>query len=223
MKNEWGVSLIPIFSVQSVERSRTQRRREWWISLLMAALGVLLLVESAFADAIIGKLRNSGPQKPLEVILMNTTQAVTIDTSPELLAYLRRLSTGDSISGQGRLSNDGRKVFLDSIERVGLQEILGAWRGSSREIFEFQTYDRLNVYIPTATYNGSVMLTQTRSLQYVLTPERENRFSIFMTDQDGRVRLAFLQLEQKKIELWLTDFESGQLTEKISLSPFYIR
>lgn len=192
--------------------------------MTLSVIGWLSFGASASqAEPIIGKLRNHGPERALELVLVKSSRIVTVEARPEIESYLRHLTTGDSISANGRVSNDGTRAFIESLDRVGMQELLGAWRSTSREIFEFQTYDKLNVYIPTVTYDGAVSLAQTRSLKYVLTPEKDNRFSIFMTDQKGVVRLAFIRIENRKLEMTLTDFDTGQPKEKISLSPFFLR
>lgn len=184
--------------------------------------GIVFCVELAQAEPIIGKLRNYSLEQPLELVLLNSKKVVTIEGRPEIVSYLRGLSTGDSISGSGRFSNDGKRVYLDSLDRVGLQELLGAWRAPTREIFEFKNYDTLNVYVPTVNNEGDISLAQTRSLKYVLTPEKGNRFSIFMSDKSGYVRLGFIHFQKRKLEMILTDSNTGQLKERISLWPFYL-
>ncbi len=189
------------------------------ISLLI--WGILFCAGLAQAEPIIGKLRKRGSKDPLELILSETKKVVAIDGRPEILGYLRSLNSGDSISGAGRFSNDGKKVYLESLDRVGLRQILGAWQSTSREIFEFKNYDTLNVYVPTVKDDGDIALVQTRSLKYVLTPEKAKHFSIFMSDRTGHVRLGFLQLDKRKMEMTLTDSNTGQINEKISLWPLF--
>lgn len=190
--------------------------------LSLVIWGIVFCAGLAQAEPIIGKLRNYSPERPLELVLLNSKKVVTIEARPEIISYLRNLTTGDSISGNGRISNDGKKVYLDSLDRVGLQEILGAWRATSREIFEFKNYDTLNIYVPTVNHDGDISLAQTRSLKYVLTPEKESRFSIFMSDKTGYVRLGFIHFGKRKLEMVLTDSNTGELKEKMSLWPFYL-
>ena len=191
-------------------------------SILVLVVSLLTAV-SAQAENYIGKLHFNGDKQPVTLILRESGARLLIETKPDLDSNLRLLKTGDTIACSGRLSNDSSRLYLESIERIGLQGLLGAWQSSGgKEIFEFLTYDNLNVYVPTVDTIGAVRLAQTRALKYVLTPENGSRFSIFMTNQSGDVRMAFLAFEKKRLALWLTNNSTGQTTEKISLSPFYM-
>jgi hypothetical protein len=174
-------------------------------------------------------------------------QTLTLDCRADLMVFLKRLHTGDSITARGNYSNGlangnssvgalvgvslssdlnsdaialiSEKHFtIDSIDQVGLTQLLGTWRSSRWEIFEFQDFSQLNLYMPEMQNQGNISLAKTHSLKYIVTPDAENRFAIFMND-DRDVRMGFIELGPNQVTLTINDFYTGQVSENISLSP----
>lgn len=191
----------------------------------MSAVVIFVLIgETALASSFLGILKNDSVSAPLQLTLMEPAGlVVTIDAKPELIASLRRLKTGDPVSATGRLNGDQTIFLMDSLERVGLQDILGSWQSPQKEIFEFMTFSQLNVYVVAESADGGTHLAHTKTLQYALTPEKDNRFSMFMTNPSGEVRMAFVSFENKKLVLILTDSQTGLPKQKFSLLPFSMR
>ena len=191
----------------------------------VALLSLTILAGSAaVASTISGTIRNDGQinGQPSPIYLVTGGQtAFQIDSKASVLELVRRLRTGDQITAQGTISTDGKKLVIDSVDRVGLQELLGTWRSSRWEIFEFRDFTSLNLYVPTVD-EGSASLVRTHSLKYVITPEQSNRFSIFMSD-NLNVRMGFLEVGSSKLTLTVTDPKTGQVSENISLSPIHLQ
>ncbi len=198
-----------------------------FLRTLCAAITIVIGVayaNTASAETLVGTLRNNGGEKPLEFVLSNTTDILVIEARTSLLADLRRLKTGDLITAQGSVLSETKKVHLESIDSLGIQQLLGTWKSDRYEIFEFKDFNQLNLYIPTYKAEGGISFSQTHSLSYVVTPAEGDGFSIFITD-DSEVKLAFLELQKNKLNLTVTQFKnnSGLVTENISLSPINLQ
>lgn len=183
----------------------------------VTALTLLASAGSANAASVTGTIVNDG-KNPLQLRIKDLAEPIAVEAQLTLLAYLCRFRTGDWVSVQGTISADKKKIKIDMVDRVGLQELLGAWRSSRWEIFEFADYDRLNLYIPKSGGSGSISISRLRSLKYVVTPDQNNRYSIFISD-DSDVKMGFLQIGDNQLTLTLTDSKTGRETENISLSP----
>jgi hypothetical protein len=187
----------------------------------LALMMTLVMSVSANAITISGTIRNDGDRSPIYIATGSQT-SFQADAKSDILALLHRLRTGDQITAQGSISSDGKKLVIDSVDRVGLQELLGAWRSSRWEIFEFRDFTSLNLYVPTVVDEGSASLVRTHSLKYVITPEQNDRYSIFMSD-NMNVRMGFLEVTANKLTLTVTDPKTGQVSENISLSPTHLQ
>lgn len=194
------------------------------VVILASALVVFVLfASSAQAITISGALRNDAPDAPMALITANPKRTLVIESKTSLLLLLRRLKTGDQLVVQGDVSTDQKSVSVTSIDRIGLRELLGAWRSSRWQVFEFKDFSKLDLYVPKMNEDhGSVSLSKTNSLQYVIAPDSEDRFSIFMTD-NRNVRMGFLELRPNQVNLSFTDSQTGEVTENLSLSPLRLK
>jgi hypothetical protein len=188
------------------------------LAILFCILLVMALATNARAGTMVtGELINNGADKPLTLHVKDAVAAYQLDASEALITFLRKLASGDSITAQGTLSSDQKKFTIESIDRLGLKELLVTWRSSRFEIFEFQDFTQLNLYIPTVASTGGISLSRTHSLKYAVMPEDSGSFTIFMKD-DKDFRMGFLDLRKNKVNLKVFDSNTGQVTDNISLS-----
>lgn len=188
------------------------------LASLLTAAG--LVGSQAHADLLTGDIQNNGTAQAITVIVKDSGKLVKLDAAPSFENVLRRLKSGDSITAQGSMNADQTRFSISSIDRIGLKDLLGTWKSTRWEIFEFQDFSQLNLYIPKVVEAGGVSLARTHSLKYVVTPEENDAFTIFMTD-DSDVRMGFLEIGNNKLKLNVIDSHSGNVTESISLSPLY--
>ncbi len=197
-------------------------------------LASIFIAQAASADTFKGNIQNNG-SATLHLTLTAPGQPwdgrdVALVIPASLSVFMHHLHTGDSLTVDGSLEKSAGSpaasvaqiLSVDSIDEVGLQQLLGTWRTPRWEIFEFQNFNLLNLYIPTAGAEGGVNLQKTHALKYILTPDAQtNRFSIFMSD-DRDVRMGFLEVSESKLTLTVTDFKTGQVTDSIFLSPVHL-
>jgi len=188
-------------------------------------LSLTLSVPRAQAADLQGFLLNTAPNQPLKLQLKNSDlDALIIEAPISMLALLRQLHTNDFMAIQGTISADKKSVTIETVDRLGLQELLGAWRTDRWEVFEFKNYTHLELFIPYTHDNGKSLTgatgfpSQTRSLRYVVTPVGNTGFSIFLSDEND-VRLGFLTIGYRRLVIEMTDSKTGQISERIQLVP----
>ena len=138
----------------------------------------------------------------------------------ELVADLQRLGDGDFIVGRGQILKDRRVVALESIDTVGLRQILGTWRTENWNVYDFRDFNRLFLYVPRSATASSTTLAPTRQLTYTLAPNaRENEWSIFMADKKGVV-IGEMHLRNRSMSLTLYDPKTGRVHQQLELAPF---
>ena len=191
------------------------------ISLFLLAA---LPADFAHAEVVSGFLRNS-PMNDLSLVVRGSREPLRITGSIGLMTSLRKLRDGNYITGSGTIRLSEKTVQLDTVHSVGLQELLGSWRSSRWEIFEFKDYTRLNLYLQTAENRDAIALARTHSLNYVVVPEKEDRYSIFISDNSARLMAGTLHLNEKDRTATLTVYDDKTLkvSEKISLSPLSVK
>ncbi len=180
----------------------------------------------AQADTITGNMLHTGSAETLRIRVARDGQVLSIQANNDILKCLRRLRPADLVTVQGTVNALRQVLTIDSIDRLGLQELLGAWNSERWEIFEFKTFSQLELYIPSVadTNNGKgkprrdrhPFAGHTRSLRYAITPDPDEMFSIFMTDNDD-VRMGFLKVMPNKLVITVLDPKNGKVAETISL------
>lgn len=194
------------------------------------AFTLSLSATPAHAVGLQGFLLNTAPNEPLRLQLKNSNLgALVIDAPMGVLSLLRQLHTNDFLDLQGSISADNKSVTIETIDRLGLQELLGAWRTDRWEVFEFKNYTHLELFIPynaegnsqsaaKLTDETSGLPARTRSLRYVVTPQNNTGLSIFISDENG-VRLGFLTLGYRHLTIEMSDLKNGGIAERIQLVP----
>lgn len=197
-----------------------------WIGQLVATtisiLFIFLIGPASLAATYSGTIRYMDSERSLELEVNRFQMRYKINAKSDIMNYIRRLKDGDQVIVQGTLNSDGREIKIESVDRVGLQELLGAWRSSRWEIFEFRDFNNLDLFLPTAGQTNEPSLVRTHSLKYVITPEQNSRYSIFLSD-DTSVLMGFLEVQKNSLNLTITNSKTGQTSEKISLSPIRLQ
>lgn len=194
--------------------------------MVLLLIFITVSAETAFADVIRGTLSRSAQGSDIYLTLKDTTETLRISPgSPQLASELARLSNGDTVTGSGwiRLDEQGQRfIRLDAIESVGLQEVLGVWKSDRWEVFEFQNFSRLNLYVPTQNDSRPMTLAKTREFTYILAPERGSTYSIFLSDNTS-IHVGSLEVSSRQLNLIVFDSQTGHPSENISLSPLPVR
>ncbi len=141
--------------------------------------------------------------------------------TPNLAVDLQKMRDGDFLTGHGQILTSRKMVALESIDTVGLKQILGIWRTVHWDVFEFRDFSRVVLYAPNPGNRADRItprLAPTRQMNYTLAPSSGDNWSIFMADKDG-IQLGELQFGARSMNMTLYDSATGRVNQKFELAP----
>ncbi|MCB0422845.1 MAG: hypothetical protein KDD61_17725, partial [Bdellovibrionales bacterium] len=100
---------------------------------------------------------------------------------------LNELKSGDFMAGTGEFNKDKTALYVESINSVGLVDLLGIWHTSKWDVFEFLDFSRLNLYVSKVQlFNQEPSLFGFQTVRYSVSPGfSPNNWSILLVDPMG--------------------------------------
>lgn len=185
---------------------------------LSKMIGTLLIFVSAssvsrtsHADALRGFIQKH--QLLLQREDGTQTLVKAVGSTSSVQSDLDMLKNGDYVVARGTV--DGSQATIDAIESLGLQALVGLWSSPKREVYEFQDFSRLNLYLPDATCSQVVKAGE---FQYSVTPDQGTRYAIFVTGAES-VTVGSLEFKKNRLVLNVIDPKTGLTSADIVLSP----
>jgi len=148
-------------------------------------LGVLSITSLSYADSIRGVVVRKNDDTVM--VRLVGSKAGVMKLRPvyqSVLNQLNKLKSGDIFQGIGNLrylDSGEQVVMLESIDFVGLRNLLGAWIASNLVVVDFVDFDQVKVLIPSA------IGLKTYLLSYSLAPSHDSDWMIFLRDMDSVV------------------------------------
>jgi len=133
--------------------------------------------------------------------------------TPQVQNDINKLKNGDYLVARGTLI--GGMANIDAIESLGLQAIVGTWATPKYEVYEFQDFTRLNLYIPNDTRSDVVKAGE---FQYSIAPDQGSRYQLFLSNSKS-VTVGSLQFRKSHLVLNVIDPQTGESSADIVLSP----
>jgi hypothetical protein len=163
-----------------------------WLIPLWLGLFSPLFVK---ADSIRGVLIRKSPDSVF-IRLVDSNESLTLKPVYQaVLTQLNKLKSGDVLKGSGhfRDSDSGeRVVMLESIDFVGVRDLLGTWMAPNSALVDFIDFDRIRVKLPAFVGIKPYQLT------YSLAPSsNESDWMIFLRDSESVV-LGSLKLTGRR-------------------------
>ena len=170
---------------------------------------------SAHADALRGFIQKKDGARSLLVQNEDGTQTLLkmAAANPSVQANIDMLKNGDYLVARGTSNADS--VQVDSIESLGLQALVGLWATQKYEVYEFQDFTRLNLYVPNDNHSDVVKAGE---FQYSVAPDQGTRYSIFLSNTDS-ITVGSLEFRKHHLVLNVIDPKTGQVSADIVLSP----
>ena len=185
------------------------------MKMFLLFLSFSLCCVTALADDIAGVVRWQDSQ-PL--LLVDKSRLVRLKSvNARLTQDLMRLKGGDFLVGTGTYASDRTSITLDTIDMVGLYQLLGFWYNANLDVYEFQDFNRLNLYA-TQVLPTTAVAKKVKSLNYTLSPDDNNRWSLFLVD-DAAVHIGSLEFVNRLVKLSIIDPKTGQVSETVVLTP----
>jgi hypothetical protein len=171
---------------------------------------------SAKADSIRGFIQRQSGNHQLFVQHDDGSQVLVkmVGSSEQVQADINMLKNGDYLVARGSVANGTASV--DSIESLGLQALVGAWSTEKSEVYEFEDFTRLTLYIPNAA--GS-LIVKAGEFQYSIAPDEGTRYQFFLSPTSGSATVGSLQFRKSHLVLNVIDPKTGQSSADIVLSP----
>lgn len=192
------------------------------ITALYLAMGIL---SPAFAAPIYGVIIHSSAKY---FILQETQKFEIVTTSSESSRDIKRLSTGDFVALEGYYNLSERKVFVTSVDWVGLKKIIGAWITSDEKVIEFQDYTTLllhNYEKDKFPINHKVSHrprpVEPVYLSYRMAPGNGNTWTLFLSEA-RKLYLARLNLTGTNLVISFYDNNSGKVIKTLNLTRLYL-
>ncbi len=131
-------------------------------------------------------------------------------SSTRTLIQIGRLNTGDFLAASGSLDSEQNIAFVNNIDYVGLKKLLGRWKTSNGQLFEFASFQDLYIYKsrPVAT---SVF-------RYSAAPSNGDSWTLLLSDSHKkRTLIANVTFGRANASLKLIDSETGAIAETLRL------
>lgn len=192
------------------------------VAIFAALLGLTLLISfEASAQSVRGFIRATTDEGTFLDVTADQAPFLLVANRPALETDLKNLKVGDYLVARGTLDVMSGEAHIDSIETVGLRELIGPWQSGASRIYEFEDFSRLNLYKALRDPQG-VVLAKLKEMNYSVAPESKGRYSIFMSDNRS-VQVGLLEFEARGIKLSVIDPKTGRVSENISLSPLPVK
>lgn len=141
---------------------------------------ILTTILPPMALAIEGIIMRSGNQQL--IYLSDGSSYPVSGNSHSSRTALNRLNNGDYIYGDGRLEYSSGTIVMETVDVVGLNNLLGAWVGSQdTNIFDFVSFKNLQIYTRKQNQNFSSI---PQNWHYWVTPGDLGSWSIFISKRD---------------------------------------
>lgn len=132
---------------------------------------------------------------------------------------LTRLRQGDYLVARGNVDEISKRVTIEAIESLGLRELIGTWSSTRLEVYEFQDFTRLNLYVPNQARDSIEIAGK---YNYAVAPDHGDRYSIFLSDNRS-VLVGTFEFKNQRLQLTVLDPKTGRVSQNISLSPLTVK
>ncbi|MDZ4661896.1 MAG: hypothetical protein SGJ18_09805 [Pseudomonadota bacterium] len=146
-----------------------------------------------------------------------TSNSVEVDRD------LARLSSGDFVALEGYFNVSQRKVFVNSVDWVGLKRILGSWKTSDKKVVEFQDFTVLMLHnyehstFPINQVNTSRNRTQPIPMSYRMAPGVGSSWTLFLSD-GKKLHMGRVNLSGHNLAITFFNIDTGKIIKTLKLS-----
>lgn len=187
---------------------------------------VLILFTGSLALAarpVVGTLQRG--DKGLSLITQSGCQTYSISTKSEDAEFnLYKLQSGDVITATGLLDEATCEAALESIDFVGLKQLLGYWH-SSAGLFSIGSFTSLTFYpndktdISTEEEPEFFAPVSPVNFTYSVTPSEGKDWVVFLSDKSSTV-FATIRFNKTRATMKFYDSETGKITRTLYLSKW---
>ncbi len=179
------------------------------------AVAVCVFALQAEADSIRGFIQKQSGQRQLFVQREDGSLLLVklVGTTPSVQSDINMLKSGDYMVARGSLTKFTANI--DSIESIGLRALVGMWATPKAEVYDFQDFTRLTLYLPNETRSRIVKAGE---FNYSIAPDQGTRYQFFLS-KSGSVTVGSLEFRKSHLVLNVIDPSTGNSSPDIVLSP----
>lgn len=146
------------------------------------------------------------------VVEENSKKNYTLySADPEIREHINLLSQGDFIEGVAS-SIAAPRIFVESIDFVGLKKILGTWKTNKR-VFDFKDFNLLSIWSFDFTND---FFSRKKNYTYSIIPGEGPDWQVFVADEN-QVVVGSLDFVDNIAILTIYDTKTGLSREVITL------
>ncbi len=149
----------------------------------------------------------------------STTQKKYLLTykTTEIQKQINKLKELDFISVDGSIDEGHQTLLANTVNYVGLKELLGRWNADDEFCYNFKTFTELAIYRKTLSdkcnYN---VLYLAREMTYTINPTTDN-WLVLISDSKGSYVMDLVLKSKNKAEINLYDPDTGDILKEIKL------
>lgn len=189
---------------------------------LIFVLTLILSSGALAAESVIGLLEKEANEYYLRLV-KDQPRFKIVTTSADAQESLKKLSSGDFVTGTGEIKAETLEISLESIDYVGIKKLIGTWH-SQDGMFEITSFDHMNfypyVYNPKkATKQFRINISKAQEYKYSMTPTQGREWVLFLSDTKSTT-FATIQINQGSARLKMYDSETGDITKSLRLTKW---
>lgn len=135
--------------------------------------------------------------------------------SEEAAGNIEKLSTGDALTASGVYDNRACRVLIDSVDYVGLKDLLGLWYNDDGyvHVHNFTTISVHSIQFRKIKAGEKV---NTVDFRYSVTPSSGNEWVVFLSTPKSTT-FATVNLKKTSATVKIFDSENGSIVQTINL------
>ena len=136
--------------------------------------------------------------------------------SIEVRKILKKLKKDDYISFDGARSATVTSIRVDSVNFVGLHDLIAAWRGDDQYCYNFVNFTSFSIY-PKENSQCQINPKSSRKYSYTVNPTDDGNWVILLSDEEANYVADLTLKTSRSIQIQLYDSNTGYILKLIKL------
>lgn len=172
----------------------------------------LFFFQSAIALQFDGDIVKVGSKNYI-LLKSDNKKYLLMGSSPIVAMYLNKLSDGDFVSVEGNKTTNFTALNVDSINYVGLRDLLGTWTADDNFCYTFNTHTDFSISVQIGKY---CLVNRTDDYTYLINPHSQ-QWVMLVAGQHSSYVGDFSIVGKKNVEIDLYDSQTGEIIRHLSL------
>ncbi len=184
-------------------------------SVFTFLLGLLILSNATAAnyDGVVSTLN----QKRAITLKSTGKKYSIVPASTEIALQMSKLKVNDFISLEGRIDDKQSTITVNSMNYVGLKDLLGNWVGDDDYCYAFLSFSNLSIFTKTVMNTCDFHVDRlSRDFSYTINPATAS-WLVLLSDNEDSYIMDLVVRSKVAAELSLYDTRSGDILREIKL------